>query len=143
MLADVKHLSHKAFLSWQHHQKGRQPRLKRHLLPMSKTGPAGHQPIHQTPTIIHTFLQQLLFVKEFVVFLLLKYYATVSRKVCSHISSDNCRCQYFPVISYAWFVILILYFSWSLLITEENYQHIIRLYRENLFNSYSLHNNAY
>ena len=29
----IKHLPHKVFLSWYHHQKGGQPRLKRHLLP--------------------------------------------------------------------------------------------------------------
>ena len=33
-LVDVKYLPHMAFLLWHQHSKGRQPRLKRYLLPM-------------------------------------------------------------------------------------------------------------
>ena len=33
-LVNLKHLPHKAFLSWHHHYKGHQPRLKRHLILM-------------------------------------------------------------------------------------------------------------
>ena len=43
-LVNVKHLTHKAFLSWHHHYKRGQPRLKRNLLPMRQDWP------HWTPT---------------------------------------------------------------------------------------------
>ena len=38
--------------------------------------------------------------KKFIFHVLLRYYAIISRKVCLHVRSDNCRCQCFSAISH-------------------------------------------